>query len=46
MNHSFHVSAGKVVSLQLVAGDVAQSGFVRFNHARHDDVGGHVTDTH
>lgn len=46
MYHLFHVSAGHIVSFQLVARNGAQSGLVGFNHGRHDDVRRHVTDTH
>ena len=46
VNHAFYVTAGQVVSLEFVAGDVFEAGFVGFDHASHDDLGRNLTDTH
>lgn len=46
MDHFLYVSAGHVVCLQLIAGNVAQSGFVGFNHGRYNGVRRYITDTH
>ena len=46
VNHALHMAPRHVVSLQIVARDAAQSGFVRFYEAGHDDAGRHITDAH
>ena len=40
------MSSGQKVSLQTVAGNVAQTGFVSLDQSGYDDIGRYVTDTH
>jgi len=40
------MSSGKVVGFQFITGDVLQSGFVGFDHARNNDIRRNITDAH
>ena len=46
MYHALHVATGHVVCLEVVAGDVVQTGLVRLDEGGHDDVGRHIAQAH
>ena len=46
MNYSFYMSSGQIMGFKFVTGDIAQAGFVGFNHARYDNIRRNITDAH